>query len=122
MKESVEAYDPEAVSRSGLVGSEGKLMDVYREHEKTLCGDFVSKVIANALKMGCNNACMKRIVAAPTAGACGVMPAVLVTYYKEYGASEETMIQALYVAAGIGQVIASPVLHWREPPAVVRQR
>jgi L-serine dehydratase len=35
------------------------------------------------------------------------MPAVLVTYYKEYEASEETMIQALYVAAGIGQVIAS---------------
>lgn len=107
MKESVEAYDPEAVSRSGLVGSEGKQMDVYRENEKPLCGDFVSKVIANALKMGCNNACMKRIVAAPTAGACGVMPAVLVTYYKEYEASEETMIQAMYVAAGIGQVIAN---------------
>ena len=107
MKESVEAYDPEAVSRSGLVGSEGKQMDVYRENEKPLCGNFVSKVIANALKMGCNNACMKRIVAAPTAGACGVMPAVLVTYYKEYEASEETMIQAMYVAAGIGQVIAS---------------
>ena len=35
------------------------------------------------------------------------MPAVLVTYYKEYEASEETMIQAMYVAAGIGQVIAS---------------
>ena len=107
MKESVAAYDPEAISRSGLVGREGKLMDAYREQEKTLCGDFVSKVIANALKMGCNNACMKRIVAAPTAGACGVMPAVLVTYYKEYEASEETMIQAMYVAAGIGQVIAS---------------
>ena len=99
MKESVAAYDPEAISRSGLVGREGKLMDAYREQEKPLCGDFVSKVIANALKMGCNNACMKRIVAAPTAGACGVMPAVLVTYYKEYEASEETMIQALYVAA-----------------------
>ena len=68
MKESVAAYDPEAISRSGLVGREGKLMDAYREQEKTLCGDFVSKVIANALKMGCNNACMKRIVAAPTAG------------------------------------------------------
>ena len=82
-------------------------MDVYRENEKPLCGDFVSKVIANALKMGCNNACMKRIVAAPTAGACGVMPAVLVTYYKEYGVSEEIMIQSMYVAAGIGQVIAN---------------
>ena len=107
MKESVEAYDPEAVSRSGLVGSEGKQMDVYRENEKPLCGDFVSKVIANALKMGCNNACMKRIVAAPTAGACGVMPAVLVTYFREYGVEEDRMIEAMYVAAGIGQVIAN---------------
>ena len=79
MKESVDAYDPCERSRSGLVGKEGGLMDQYRLKENTLCGDFVSKVIANALKMGCNNACMKRIVAAPTAGACGVMPAVLVT-------------------------------------------
>ena len=107
MKESVAAYDPEAISRSGLVGREGKLMDAYREQKKPLCGDFVSKVIANALKMGCNNACMKRIVAAPTAGACGVMPAVLVTYYREYQVPEETMIEALYVAAGLGQIIAN---------------
>ena len=107
MLDALDAYEPDKVSRSGLVGTEGGLMDSYRETKEPLCGDFVSKVIANALKMGCNNACMKRIVAAPTAGACGVMPAVLVTYYKEYGTSEETMIQAMYVAAGIGQVIAS---------------
>ena len=106
MLDALDAYEPDKVSRSGLVGTEGGLMDNYRENEEPLCGDFVSKVMSNALKMGCNNACMKRIVAAPTAGACGVLPAVLVTYYKEYEASEETMIQALYVAAGIGQVIA----------------
>lgn len=106
MKESIEAYDPQLTSRSGLVGREGGLMEEYRKSGNPLCGDFMSKVIANALKMGCNNACMKRIVAAPTAGACGVMPAVLVTYYKEYDIPEEEMIEALYVAAGIGQVIA----------------
>ena len=107
MKESVDAYNPSERSRSGLVGKEGGLMDEYRQNEKPLCGDFVSKVIANALKMGCNNACMKRIVAAPTAGACGVLPAVLVTYYREYQVPEETMIEALYVAAGLGQIIAN---------------
>jgi iron-sulfur-dependent L-serine dehydratase alpha subunit len=107
MLDALDAYEPDKVSRSGLVGTEGGLMDNYRENEEPLCGDFVSKVMSNALKMGCNNACMKRIVAAPTAGACGVLPAVLVTYYKEYETSEETMIQAMYVAAGIGQVIAS---------------
>ena len=107
MLDALDAYEPDKVSRSGLVGTEGGLMDNYRENEEPLCGDFVSKVMSNALKMGCNNACMKRIVAAPTAGACGVLPAVLVTYYKEYEASEETMIQAMYVAAVSGHVIAS---------------
>ena len=96
MKEGVDAYNPSEISRSGLVGKEGGLMDEYRQNEKPLCGDFVSKVIANALKMGCNNACMKRIVAAPTAGACGVMPAVLVTYFREYGVEEGRMIEAMW--------------------------
>ena len=107
MLDALDAYEPDKVSRSGLVGTEGGLMDNYRENEEPLCGDFVSKVMSNALKMGCNNAWMKRIVAAPTAGACGVLPAVLVTYYKEYNVPEEKMIEAMYVAAGLGQIIAN---------------
>ncbi len=107
MLDSIDNYDPELMSRSRLVGREGGLMDAYREKGDTLCGDFMAKVMANALKMGCNNACMKRIVAAPTAGACGVLPAVLVTYYREYDIPEEKMIEAMYVAAGVGQIIAN---------------
>ena len=107
MLDALDAYEPDKVSRSGLVGTEGGLMDQYRKNEQPLCGDFMAKVMSNALKMGCNNACMKRIVAAPTAGACGVLPAVLVTYYKEYNVPEEKMIEAMYVAAGLGQIIAN---------------
>jgi len=107
MLDSIDNYDPKLMSRSNLVGREGGLMDAYREKGDTLCGDFMAKVMSNALKMGCNNACMKRIVAAPTAGACGVLPAVLVTYYREYNIPEEKMIEAMYVAAGVGQVIAN---------------
>lgn len=107
MRDAVDAYEPELVSRSGLVGREGGLMEAYQQAGDTLCGDFVSKVMTVALKMGCNNACMKRIVAAPTAGACGVMPAVLVTYYREHEVPEGRMIEAMYVAAGVGQVIAN---------------
>ena len=106
MKEGVDAYNPSEISRSGLVGKEGGLMDEYRQNEKPLCGDFVSKVIANALKMGCNNACMKRIVAAPTAGACGVLPAVLITYEQFHKVPEAKMLEGMYIAAGVGQVIA----------------
>lgn len=103
----LDAYEPNVMSRSGLVGTEGGKMDQYRQEKSPLCGDYVAKVISNALKMGCNNACMKRIVAAPTAGACGVLPAVLVTYYREYDIPEEKMIEAMYVAAGVGQIIAN---------------
>ena len=107
MLTGIDAYEPDEVSGSGLVGKEGGLMEAYQKKGDTLCGDYMAKVMTNALKMGCNNACMKRIVAAPTAGACGVLPAVLVTYYREYGIPEEKMIEAMYVAAGIGQIIAN---------------
>lgn len=107
MRESIDAYEADLMSNSGLVGSEGGKMEKYRNTTAPLCGDFVSKVMTAALKMGCNNACMKRIVAAPTAGACGVMPAVMVTYFEEYNVPEDKMVKAMYVAAGVGQVIAA---------------
>ena len=103
MVRSVEEYDCTRRSPSGLVGGKGKLME---QAEDTLCGPFLQKVIATALKTGECNACMGRIVAAPTAGASGVMPAVLLPVRDKLGLSDEKMIQALYVAAGFGQVIA----------------
>ena len=107
MKSASEQYDRPQVSASGLVGKMGAQMEEYRQSKEPLCGPFVSKVIARALEMGESNACMKRIVAAPTAGACGVLPAVLVPLYEEERVSEDEVIHALYTAAGIGQVIAS---------------
>ncbi|BFL44783.1 L-serine ammonia-lyase, iron-sulfur-dependent, subunit alpha [Lactonifactor longoviformis] len=107
MLRASEGYQKELMSRSGLVGGMGGKMEAYRQSGQTLCGDFMSRVIVQALEMGESNACMKRIVAAPTAGACGVLPAVLVPLYQEGKAPEDRMIEALYVAAGIGQVIAA---------------
>ena len=103
MKSASEQYDRTQVSASGLVGKMGAQMEEYRQSKEPLCGPFVSKVIARALEMGESNACMKRIVAAPTAGACGVLPAVLVPLYEEERVSEDEVIHALYTAAGIGQ-------------------
>lgn len=109
MLTAAEDYDANLRSNSGLVGGDGAKMEYYRtnnQNKSSLCGDFVMKAISGALQMGESNACMKRIVAAPTAGACGVLPAVLVPYYKEGRGTLEDIIHALYVAAGIGQVIA----------------
>lgn len=49
---------------------------------------------------------MRRIVAAPTAGSCGVLPAVLLSYEEDFDVAEDDMVKAMYVAAGIGKVIA----------------
>ena len=107
MRASIDSYDPNMMSASGFVGREGGIMDAYVKNGDTLCGPFVSKVVARALMMGCSNACMRRIVAAPTAGACGVLPALLYTYQEDRGCSDEEIIHALYVSAGVGQVIAN---------------
>ena len=106
MKESDEAYDASLVSRSGLVGKDGQKIHDARLEGKLICGDFIGRVIERAVKMGESNACMKRIVAAPTAGSCGVIPAVFITVQEEKGYTDDQMTQALFVAAGIGGVIA----------------
>lgn len=100
-------YEPKRRSSSGLVGGQGAKMEEYCKKQTPLCGDFVGKVMTQALKMGESNACMKRIVAAPTAGACGVLPAVLVPCYEEQKTEEARILEAMYVSAGIGQVIAA---------------
>lgn len=104
MRESFENYEDELKSASGLVGTEGAKFSKYKEN--SLCGSFISEVIEKALKISESNACMKRIVAAPTAGSCGVVPSVLFTAYENLAVSEENLIHAIYVSAGIGEIIA----------------
>ena len=107
MKEANLGYDKNLKSASGLSGGDGEKMMEEVRRKQNLTGEFVGTVMANALKMGESNACMKRIVAAPTAGACGVLPAVLLTYEEFHRIPEEKMLEGMYVAAGVGQVIAS---------------
>ena len=92
-------YDPSLRSQSGMVGGDGARMRAYVAQGRTILGEFAGQVIAQALEMGESNACMKCIVAAPTAGSCGVLPAVLLPYQRREGLSDETMVRALYVAA-----------------------
>ncbi len=102
MVAAVEDYDPAERSASGLTGGDGGKMD---QAQAQYMGEYGRQVIACALKTGECNACMKRIVAAPTAGASGVLPAVLLPLRGQY--SDAELVRALYVAAGFGQVIAT---------------
>ena len=100
-------YDPAQRSRSGLSGGDAAKVEQAHQEGKSLGGDYLAAVTAEALKTAECNACMKRIVAAPTAGSCGVLPAVLLPLARSGEANEESICDALYVAAGFGQVIAA---------------
>ena len=107
MEDADRSYQETDRSHSGLSGGDGGKMARYIRAGKPLCGPFLSEVMAGALRMGECNACMKRIVAAPTAGACGVLPAVLLPYARQFQAEADRLVEALYVASGFGMVIAA---------------
>lgn len=106
MREASETYTGEQHSPSGMAGGQGAQMRKYAAMQETIGGDFTAHVIGEALAMGESNACMRRIVAAPTAGACGVLPAVLIPMYHRFQIPEDKIVQSLYLASGIGAVIA----------------
>lgn len=106
MKNADSMYDGTLRSASNKAGGDGRLLHSYNESGKNICGSFMGNVMEKAIKMGESNACMRRIVAAPTAGSCGVLPAVLLSYEEDFDVAEDDMVKAMYVAAGIGKVIA----------------
>lgn len=94
----------EARSRSGLVG--GDAAKVASSSRGPLSG-LAATTIAAALATGEVNAAMGRIVAAPTGGASGVLPAVVLSVGEQSGADEDRLVRALFTAAGVGGVIAA---------------
>ncbi len=106
MRQADSSYDPSLTSASGLAGGDGEKLARARLSGSMLCGPFLGLVMEKAVKMGESNACMRRIVAAPTAGSCGVVPAVLLSLEEERRYPAEEMVKALYTAAGIGGIIA----------------
>lgn len=106
MKEADLGYNPKTRSVSKMAGGDGQKLHDYNVSGKNICGDFVGQVMEKAIKMGESNACMHRIVAAPTAGSCGVIPAVFLVAEQELSLSEDKMVEAMFVSAGVGSVIA----------------
>ncbi len=94
-------------SMSGLTGGEGFLMKEYADKGKSLCGPFLSGAMSRALSVSGCNAAMGRIVAAPTAGSCGIIPGCLISMCEDRGVPEKDAIMSLFTAGAFGMVIAS---------------
>lgn len=107
MVETSRNYRAEDRSTSGFAGGDAAKVEKAAASGLLYSGGYYAQVIAEALKTAECNACMKRIVAAPTAGSCGVLPAVLIPLWREGLCDEDAICRALYVAAGFGQVVAA---------------
>lgn len=95
----------ELKSPSGLSGGNAIKLSRFIDKCNINSGVF-AKAMVKAVAVSEYNACMGKIVAAPTAGSSGILPAVLLTAQEEYGISKDKVVRSLFTSAGIGMVIA----------------
>lgn len=107
MKESADyGLKHEVSSVSGLIGRDAVKVYAYAKKGNSICGEFLVKAMARALSCAEVNSAMGRIVASPTAGSCGILPAVIITVGEKYNKSDEELVRALFTASGVGILIA----------------
>lgn len=105
MRASAERGLSEATrSVSGLSGGEARRFAQWSADHQPLTGPVLSRAVARAMAVNEVNACMGCIVAAPTAGSAGILPAMLLTLGEAYAFDDEALVNALFTAGGIGAV------------------
>ena len=92
-------------STSGLTGGDAHRMRVAVEAGSCVAGGLVARAVQRALAVSELNAAMGRVVAAPTAGSCGILPAAVLSMRGERGCGERACVMALFAAAAVGLVI-----------------
>lgn len=103
MKDAVRSgLEQDMTSRSGMVNNGAK--KVYRYPKPVLSKEF-QNLISRALAAKEVNSCMGRIVAAPTAGASGIMPGVLFTLQEIHSIDDKKILEAMLLAAGIALIM-----------------
>lgn len=98
----------EEKSASNLVGGDAKRLQIYLQNSNSgsYAGNTILKTAAYALGVSEVNAVMGKIVACPTAGSCGILPAAVWAAAEKKNIGETEIVQALFTAAGVGMVIA----------------
>ncbi len=106
MRQAIERARTETLrSMGGLLGGEAKKLQARTDAGPTVCGPLVSKAIGAAMGVMEVNTSMGLIVAAPTAGSCGILPGSILTTAEHYGWSDDQILEALFVAGAIGMLI-----------------
>ncbi|MDR3597206.1 L-serine ammonia-lyase, iron-sulfur-dependent, subunit alpha [Clostridium sp.] len=100
-----EGMEKEVYSVSGLIGGDGHKLYNYIKEGNALTGTVTTMAMAMALSSAEVNASMGKIVACPTAGSCGILPAVILSAGKQLNLDEEGLLRGLFAAATIGMII-----------------
>ncbi len=107
MKQAIErGTDKDLKSDSGLSGGMAFKMKELVNSGKNISGGFLGEIFASALAVSEYSACMGKIVAAPTAGSCGILPACLVALQNKYNLSDDQIAMGLINASAVGIIIA----------------
>ncbi|WP_125152534.1 L-serine ammonia-lyase, iron-sulfur-dependent, subunit alpha [Clostridium rectalis] len=93
-------------SVSGLIGGDAFKLHIYEEERNTLTGSLMVKAMARALSSSEVNAAMGKIVACPTAGSCGILPAAVISAGEKLNKSDDELVKALLTASAVGVIIA----------------
>ncbi len=102
----LEGTQPDIRSTSGLTGGDAYKMRKAVESDDTLTGSFLSSALMRALAVSEVNASMGRIVACPTAGSCGIVPAAVYTMQEERRLDKMQCVMSLLTASAVGMVIS----------------
>lgn len=106
MRESAHAPLKKVVkSMGGMIGGEAAKLEKRRAEGKSICGNVLTKVLIFSQAVLEVNASMGVIVAAPTAGSAGVVPAVLFALAEEFDIPEEKLCDALFTAGAVGSIL-----------------
>lgn len=108
MRESVrKGLAIDSLSSSGLSGGDAKRLLAYSQTCSPLLGSDFAKTMAYGFAVMETNAAFGRIVATPTAGSAGIVPACLLALQEMHGLPDEKITRALLTAAGIGHIIGA---------------
>lgn len=98
-------FEKDIKSMGGLIGGEAKKIKARLENGSSLCGSLLSKALAYSMGVLEVNSSMGVIVAAPTAGASGVVPGLLLAIKEEYNLEDETILNGLFTASAVGALL-----------------
>ena len=105
-KAAADGVAPDLRSTSGLTGGDAYRLSCQVEQGKNLCGPMLGAALVKAIAVSELNAAMGKIVACPTAGSCGILPAAVLSLMEAKGLSRQECIRSLFTASAVGLVIA----------------